>query len=109
MAEPVKARTPQQIVRQYRTELTREFRKLANRVLKEVRASAPKGKTGTLRRKIRSRIKWDADGPYARITTSARRVTKSERTGKTTSFRYGLAIQQKAHYLQRGLNRTPRR
>jgi hypothetical protein len=109
MAEPVKARTPQQIVKQYRTELTREIRKEANRVLKEVRAAARKGKTGNLRRKIKSRVRWDADGPYARITTSARRVTKSERTRRTTTFRYGLALQQRDHYLQRGLNRTPRR
>lgn len=109
MAEQVHARTPQQIVRQYKREIAKELRAEGRRVVKEIKRGLPKGRTGNLRKKVRLRVKWDGAEPYVRITTSARRVTKSERTGKTTSFRYGLAIQQQEHYLQRGLQRTPRR
>lgn len=109
MGERVSAKDPRQIVRQYRKELTKAIRQEGNRVLKSVRAAAPKGRTGTLRRKVRLRVKFDAGGPFVRITTSARRRTRSERTGRTTTYRYGLATQQSEHYLQRGLQRTPRR
>lgn len=109
MAERVKARTPEQIVRQYKKELTKVLRAEGRRVVKEIQRELPKGRTGNLRKKVKLRVKFDANGPYVRITTSARRRTKSERTGEVTTFRYGLAIQQKQHYLQRGLQRTPRR
>jgi hypothetical protein len=108
MAEDVKVRSPQQIVRQYKRQIAKQLRAEARRVVKTIQRDLPKGRTGNLRRKIKLRVKWDRGEPYVRITTSARRVTKNE-DGKTTVFRYGLAIQQKDHYLQRGLNRTPRR
>jgi hypothetical protein len=90
------------IRRKFKLELTREIRSLGKPVLKSVRLAAPK-RTGKLRRGIKMKIKFDADGPFVRITTGARR--KGTRTG----FRYGLAIQQDRHYLQKGLNRVPRR
>lgn len=108
MAEPVNVRSPRQIVQQYKREIAKELRTEGRRVVKEIKRGLPKGRTGNLRKKVRFRVKWDADGPYVRITTSARRRTKSE-DGKVTTFRYGLAIQQREHYLQRGLQRTPRR
>jgi hypothetical protein len=109
MADEVKTRTPEQIVKQYRKELTKALRAEGRRVVKEIQRGLPKGRTGNLRKKVKIRVKFDSDGPYVRITTSARRRTKDEDTGKVTTFRYGLAIQQKQHYLQRGLQRTPRR
>jgi hypothetical protein len=108
MADEVKVRSPQQIIRQYKREIAKELRVQGRRVVKEIKRSVRKGRTGNLRRKIKQRVKWDREEPYVRITTSARRVTKNE-DGKVTTFRYGLAIQQKEHYLQRGLDRTPRR
>jgi hypothetical protein len=108
VADKVEPRPPQQIIRQYKRELAKELRAQGRRVMKEIKQVAPK-RSGNLRRKVKQRVKWDANGPYVRITTSARRVTKNEKTGKVTTFRYGLAIQQREHYLQRGLNRTPRR
>ena len=109
MADEVKVRSPEQIVRQYKRQIAKQLRAEARRVVKTIQRDLPKGRTGNLRRKIKLRVKWDRSEPYVRITTSARRVTKNEDTGKVTRFRYGLAIQQKDHYLQRGLNRTPRR
>jgi hypothetical protein len=108
MAEKVQARSPQQIVQQYKRQIAKQLRAEARRVVKTIQQDLPKGRTGNLRRKIKLRVKWDRGEPYVRITTSARRVTKNE-DGTVTQFRYGLAIQQKDHYLQRGLNRTPRR
>ncbi|MDR7278933.1 hypothetical protein [Catenuloplanes atrovinosus] len=108
MASRFDVRDTRSITRYYRRELLREMRREARRVRKAVVAAAPK-RTGTLRRKIKIRAGWDAHGPFARITTTARRDTTSARTGRRTRFRYGLAIQQKDHYLQRGLQRTPRR
>lgn len=88
------------ILRGIRRELLRELRKDGNRVRKAVRAETRRD-TGNLRRKIKMRTGWDADGPFVRITTTAR----NPRTG----YRYGLAQQQREQYLQRGLQRTPRR
>lgn len=109
MANRIKLRDPQQIIRQYRKEIARELRAEGRRVVRAIQRDLPKGRTGNLRKKVRLRVKFDQDGPYVRITTSARRRTKNEETGKVTTFRYGLAIQQRDHYLQKGLRRTPRR
>ena len=105
----VEVRTDRQIIAQYKRELSAAMRDLARPVLKAVRSAAPKGRTGTLRRKIKAKVKYDADGPYVRITTSARRTSTSVRTRTTTTYRYGLAEQGNLHYLQKGLDRTPRR
>jgi hypothetical protein len=119
--EDVDVKSDRQIVRMYRTELLREIRKETRRVAKFVRGAAPR-KSGNLRRKIKAKAGWDADGPYGRITTTARRTSTSRgagdigqirsdgrRSGRRTTFRYGLALQQQRHYLQKGLDRTPRR
>lgn len=108
MADQVEARSPQQIVRQYKREIAKELRAEGRRVVKEIQRGLPKGRTGNLRRKVRLRVLWDGAEPYVRITTSARRVSKNE-DGKVSIFRYGLARQQRDHYLQKGLDRTPRR
>lgn len=100
MASDVHIRDARQFLRSIRKEILRELRVEANRVRKNVRAATPK-RTGTLNRKIKVRTGWDATGPYARITTTAR--------NPKTRFRYGLAIQQRTQYLERGLQRTPRR
>lgn len=91
------------IQKEGRTALRRE----ANRVRKFVRQTAPK-RSGNLRRKVKVRSGVDQQGPWARVLTTARRTTTSE-DGKRTMFRYGLAIQQKQQYLEKGLRRTPRR
>ena len=104
----VQTKSSKQIIAQYKKELSRAMRDMGRPVLRAVRQAAPK-RTGSLRRKIKMRVKYDADGPFVRITTSARRTTRSTRTGETTTFRYGLAEQQTHHYLQKGLDRTPRR
>lgn len=109
MADRITTRSPEQIVRQYRKELAKAIRAEGRRVVKNIQRDLPKGRTGNLRKKVKLRVKFDTGGPYVRITTSARRRTRNEATGKVTTFRYGLAIQQKKHYLQRGLQRTPRR
>jgi hypothetical protein len=88
------------ILRTFRREILRELRKDGNRLRRNVRAAAPKD-SGNLRRKIKLRVGWDAQGPFARVTTTAR--------NPRTRFRYGLALQQQRHYLQRGLQSTPRR
>lgn len=108
MADRVDVRSPEQIVRQYKREIAKELRAQGRRVVREIQRIVPKGRTGNLRKKVRLRVKYDANGPYVRITTSARRRTKNE-DGKVSTFRYGLAIQQREHYLQKGLDRTPRR
>lgn len=84
------------------------LRKEANRVRRFVRQNAPK-QSGNLRRKIRVRAGVDQNGPWARVITSARRTTTSKDTGKRSTFRYGLAIQQREQYLEKGLRSTPRR
>ena len=109
MADRVEPRSPELIVKQYRKELAKAIRAEGRRVVRTIQRDLPKGRTGNLRKKVRLRVKFDQDGPYVRITTSARRRTKNEETGKVTTFRYGLAIQQTDHYLQKGLRRTPRR
>lgn len=88
------------ILRAIRKEVLRELRAEARRVRRFVKLAAPK-RTGNLNRKLKVRGGWDARGPYARVTTTAR--------NPKTRYRYGLAIQQKKHYLQRGLQSTPRR
>lgn len=88
------------ILRAIRKEVLRELRAEARRVRKFVKIAAPK-RTGNLNRKLKVKGGWDAQGPWARVTTTAR--------NPKTRYRYGLAIQQKAHYLQRGLQSTPRR
>lgn len=109
MANTVKLRDRVTILRAYRREVLRAMRKEGARVRANVRKEAPV-KTGALRKKIGLKTGWDSRGPYARIYTSARRITRDVDTKRFTSmFRYGLARQQKDHYLQRGLARTPRR
>lgn len=88
------------ILRLIRKEILRDLRAQARRVRVYVKAAAPKD-TGTLRRKLKVKAGWDASGPWARVVTTAR--------NPRTQYRYGLAIQQQDHYLQRGLQRTPRR
>lgn len=90
-----------------------ELRIEAYRVRKSIRAVAPVSSIGgpdgnggrlppgQLRRKLKVRTGIDANGPWARVTTTAR--------NPKTRYRYGLAIQQRKHYLQRGLDSTPRR
>jgi hypothetical protein len=92
------------IQKQGRTELRKE----ANRVRRFVRRSAPK-KSGNLRRKVKVKTGVDQHGPWARVITTARRTTTTSEDGHRTTFRYGLAIQQKQQYLEQGLRRTPRR
>lgn len=86
------------IQRQIRGELRKEALRVRNNIRLEARSHR---RTGQLERRIRARTGVDAFGPYARITTSAR--------NPKTRFRYGLAIQQRDHYMQRGLAMTPRR
>jgi hypothetical protein len=97
------------LLRAYKREVLRSMRIEGGRVRTSVRREVPK-RTGNLRKKIKLKTGWDSRGPYARIFTSARRITRDAETKAVTSmFRYGLARQQKDHYLQRGLARTPRR
>jgi hypothetical protein len=96
------------ILQAIRKEVLRELRKEANRLRRYVRAEAPKD-TGNLAKKLRVRTGWDAAGPYSRVLTGARRTTRDEDGTVTSTFRYGLALQQRTHFLQRGLQRTPRR
>lgn len=88
------------ILRAIRKEVLRELRAEARRVRVFVKIAAPK-RTGNLRRKLKVKAGWDARGPWARVVTTAR--------NPDTDYRYGLAIQQREHYLQRGLQSTPRR
>ena len=98
----VEVQDAKQIIKQFRKEILKPLRQEANRVRKAIRQVNRKHRrTGGLDRQIKVKTGWDAAGPYARITTSAR--------NPTTRFRYGLAIQKREHYLQRGLDRTPRR
>ncbi|GLW32273.1 HK97 gp10 family phage protein [Actinoplanes regularis] len=110
MADRVDLRDTKRYLRGITKQVRAQLRKEAARVRKEIRAEV-RGhrRTGELERKIRVRTGVDADGPYARVTTSARRISTSERTGKKTTFRYGLALAQTEHYMKRGLQRTPRR
>lgn len=95
-------------LRAYRREVLRTMRREGARVRVAVRGEMRR-KTGNARRRLKLKVGWDSSGPYARIVTTARRVSRSDRTGRLTSFRYGLAQQQRENYLQRGLARTPRR
>lgn len=104
----VVARDPQIVLRAYRREVLRALRREGQRVRVNVQAEMRRD-TGNARRRLKLKTGWDSRGPYARIVTTARRVSRSKRTGRTTSFRYALAQQQREHYLQRGLARTPRR
>lgn len=104
----VDVKSDRQIMRQFRREFAKAIRAEGARVRKAVRLVAPKGKTGKLRKNVKMRLKWDAQGPYVRIFTSARRITKNE-DGTVTMFRYGLAVQQDRDYLNKGLDRVPRR
>ncbi len=105
MADRISVRDGRTILRLFRKEVLRELRAEARRVRKNVRAAAPKD-TGNLGRKLKVKAGWDARGPWARVVTTARRKP-SEKYPK--GYRYGLAIQQQTRYLQRGLQRTPRR
>lgn len=107
MADRIDVKSNYEILRLYRNELVRALRTAARPVLRNVRQEAP-SETGNLRRRIRLKAGVDSRGPYARIVTTARRLSTSEK-GHTTLFRYGLAIQQHEDYLHRGLARTPRR
>lgn len=98
----VEVKEAKQVLKQFRKEILKPLRQEANRVRKAIRAANRRHRrTGELDRRIKVRTGWDANGPFARITTSAR--------NPKTGFRYGLAIQQREHYMQRGLDRTPRR
>jgi hypothetical protein len=107
MADRIQVKSEFEILRLYRNELLRELRAAARPVHRNVRAAAPR-RTGNLRKRIRLKVGVDSRGPYARIVTTARRLTTSEE-GNTTLYRYGLAIQQYEDYLHRGLAKTPRR
>lgn len=97
------------LLRLYRREVLRVLRREAVRVRASIRAEVPE-ETGELRKRIKVKTGWDSAGPWARVTTSARRITRDKETREVTSmFRYGLARQQRDHYMQRGLARTPRR
>jgi len=107
MPDKVAVRDRMFILRTYRREILRALRTEAQRVRKNVQGEMRRD-TGNARRRLRLKTGFDSRGPYARIVTTARRVSTSK-SGKRTSFRYALAQQQKEHYLQRGLQRTPRR
>lgn len=97
------------MLRAYRRQILRALRAEAVRVRENIRDDVPK-RSGELRKKIKVKTGWDSSGPYARVITSARRITRDAETREVTSmFRYGLARQQRDHYMQRGLARTPRR
>lgn len=109
MANRVVVKDSIAVLRVYRRQVLRLMRQEGARVRANVRQEAPR-RTGNLRKKIGLKTGWDSRGPYARIYTSARRITRRSGNGEFTSmFRYGLAIQQKEQYLERGLARTPRR
>lgn len=113
MANRVVIRDRLPLLRLYRREILRLLRVEGGRVRTSARAEV-KRKTGALRRGIRVKTGWDSSGPYARVITSARRVTRRKNedgsNGEITSmFRYGLAKQKREQYLERGLARTPRR
>ncbi|AGL19499.1 hypothetical protein [Actinoplanes sp. N902-109] len=83
-----------------RTQILALMRLQGNRVRDNVRDVAPH-RTGELDRKLRTRVGWDSLGPFARVSTWAR----NPRDG----YRYGLSLQYRRRYLERGLDRTPRR
>lgn len=103
MVARVNVKSDRQILDIFRKEILKEMRTLGRGVQRNVKAEAPRGRTGALRRKIKMRTGWDGKGPFVRITTTARR------TSDGTTYRYGLAIQQRERYLQKGLQKTPRR
>jgi hypothetical protein len=83
-----------------RTPVLKLMRREGNRVRRYVRVDAPQ-RSGRLKARLKVKVGWDRSGPYARVSTWAR--------DPATGFRYGLALQMKRQYLERGLNRTPRR
>jgi hypothetical protein len=107
MPDKVVVRGGLRLMQLYRRELLRALRVEAQRVRKSVQGEMRRD-TGNARRRLKLKTGFDSRGPYARIVTTARRVSKNK-DGEYTSFRYALAQQQKEHYLQRGLQRTPRR
>lgn len=82
-----------------RTPVLRVMRAAGNRVRRNIRAVAPE-RSGRLKRRLKVKVGWDRLGPYSRVSTWA----KDPKTG----FRYGLALQMKRKYLERGVDRTPR-
>lgn len=96
------------MLRIWRREILSALRKEGRRVLRHIRDESPQ-RTGNLRRRLKFRTGWDGAGPYARIVTTATRRSYDPDTGRVTTFRYGLAIQQQDDYLGRGLRKTPRR
>jgi hypothetical protein len=107
MPDKVVVRGGLRLMQLYRRELLRALRVEAQRVRKSVQGEMRRD-TGNARRRLKLKTGFDSRGPYARIVTTARRVSRNK-DGRTTSFRYALAQQQREHYLQRGLQRTPRR
>jgi hypothetical protein len=107
MPDKIVIRSHMRLMQLYRREILKQMRIEGQRVRKNVRLEMRK-KTGNARRRLKVKTGFDSRGPYARIVTTARRVS-TNKDGETTSFRYALAQQQKEHYLQRGLQRTPRR
>lgn len=107
MAGQVELRSEYEILSAFRTELLRLMRAEGGRVRGNVRGEM-RVRTGNARRRLKLKVGWDSDGPYARIVATARRVSAGP-DGRVTSFRYSLAQQQREHFLQRGLAKTPRR
>lgn len=83
-----------------RTQVLKVMRAEGNRVRRTIRTVAPE-RTGRLKQRLKLKVGWDRYGPYARVSTWAR--------DPKTGYRYGIAIQYKQRYLERGLDRTPRR
>lgn len=107
MAGRVEAKSDYEILAVFRAEVLRFMRAEGGRVRTNVRAEM-RVRTGNARRRLKLKVGWDLAGPYARIVTTARRVSTGP-DGRVTSFRYALAQQQHEHYLQKGLAKTPRR
>lgn len=82
-------------------EILGSLRSEARRVRSNIQDVAPRDSGNLARRGLKIRAGVDAAGPWARVTAVAR--------NPKTRFRYGLSLQQKRHYLERGLDRTPRR
>lgn len=83
-----------------RAQVLKLMRAEGNRVRRTIRTVAPE-RSGRLKQRLKLKVGWDRSGPFARVSTWAR--------DPKTGFRYGLALQKRRQYLERGLDRTPRR
>jgi hypothetical protein len=86
MPDKIVVRDHYRIMQLYRREILRALRVEAQRVRKNVQQEMRRD-TGNARRRLRLKTGFDSRGPYARIVTTARRVSTSK-AGNTTSFRY---------------------